>query len=68
MSENKKVIDNLKKFGSEFQIKCISGILGDKTFLERLSDIIDPTSFESDAHQWIVRETVSYFMEYKDCG
>jgi replicative DNA helicase len=66
MSENKKVIDNLKKFGSEFQIKCISGILGDKTFLERLSDIIDPTSFESDAHQWIVRETVSYFMEYKD--
>ena len=65
MSEN-HVIDNLKKFGSEFQIKCISGILSDKSFLERLSDIIDPTSFESDAHQWIVKQTVAYFMQYKD--
>jgi replicative DNA helicase len=60
------VINNLKKFGSEFQVKCISGILSDKTFLERLSDIIDPTSFESDAHQWIVKETLSYFLEYKN--
>jgi replicative DNA helicase len=65
MSEN-HVIDNLKKFGAEFQIKCISGILSDKTFVERLSDIIDPTSFESDAHQWIVKQTVAYFMQYKD--
>jgi len=65
MSEN-HVIDNLKKFGSEFQIKCISGILSDKSFLERLSDIIDPSSFESDAHQWIVKQTVAYFMQYKD--
>jgi replicative DNA helicase len=65
MSEN-HVIDNLKKFGSEFQIKCISGILSDKSFLERLSDIIDPTSFESDAHQWIVKQTVAYFMQNKD--
>jgi len=65
MSEN-HVIDNLKKFGSEFQIKCISGILSDKSFLERLSDIIDPTSFESDGHQWIVKQTVAYFMQYKD--
>jgi len=66
MNENNQVIDNLKKYGSEFQIKCISGILSDKSFLERLSDIIDPTSFESDAHQWIVKETVAYFMRYKD--
>ena len=65
MNDN-HVIDNLKKYGPEFQIKCISGILGDKTFLERLSDIIDPTSFESDAHQWIVKQTVAYFMQYKD--
>ena len=65
MSET-HVIDNLKKFGAEFQIKCISGILSDKSFLERLSDIIDPTSFESDAHQWIVKQTIAYFMQYKD--
>ena len=66
ITKQTQVIDNLKKYGTEFQIKCISGILSDKTFLERLSDIIDPTSFESDAQQWIVRETVAYFMEYKD--
>jgi replicative DNA helicase len=66
MNSNNQVIDNLKKYGLEFQIKCISGILSDKSFLERLSDIIDPTSFESDAHQWIVKETIAYFMQYKD--
>lgn len=64
MSE--KIIDNLKKFGMDFQCKCISGLLSDRTFIERLSDIVEPSSFESDAHQWIVRETVKYFLEFKD--
>ena len=64
MSE--KIIDNLKKFGSDFQCKCISGLVSDKTFIERLSDIIDPSSFENEAHQWIVKEIVKYFLESKD--
>jgi len=63
---NEKIIDNLKKYGMDFQCKCISGLLSDRTFIERLSDIIDPTSFESDAHQWIVKQTLSYFTEFKD--
>jgi replicative DNA helicase len=63
MSE--KIIDTLKKFGATFQCKCIAGLLSDKTFIERLCDIVDPTSFESDAHQWIVKEIVQYFLEYK---
>lgn len=66
MSENKKVIDCLAKFGAEFQIKCLSSILSDKSFLERLSDILDPTSFENESHQWIVKETIEYFFQYKD--
>ena len=64
MSE--KIITTLQKFGLEFQCKCISGLLSDRTFIERLSDIVDYTSFESDAHQWIVKETISYFLEYKN--
>ena len=64
MSE--KIVDNLKKFGSEFQIKCISGLVSDKTFIERISDILEPDSFETDAHKFIVKETISYFLEYKD--
>ena len=64
MSE--KIIDNLKKFGTEFQIKCISGLVSDRTFIERISDILEPECFETDAHKFIVKETVSYFLQYKD--
>ena len=64
MSE--KIVDNLKKFGSEFQIKCISGLVSDKTFIERISDILEPDSFETDAHKFIVKEMISYFLQYKD--
>lgn len=60
------VIDNLKKFGVDFQIKCISGLISDKPFMERISDIVDSSSFEIEAHQWIVTEAVDYFMNYKE--
>lgn len=59
-------IDNLKKFGLEFQIKCISGLISDKPFMERINDIVDPTSFEIEAHQWIIKQALDYFIEYKE--
>lgn len=62
----KQIIDNLKKYGNEFQIKCISSLLSDKSFLERICDIVDFNSFEMDAHQWIVKTIVEYFLKYKD--
>jgi replicative DNA helicase len=62
----KKVIDNLQKFGVEFQLKCIGSLVSDKPFMERISDIVDPTSFEKDEHQWIVKQAVKYYMEYKE--
>jgi len=65
MSE-KYIVDNLKKFGADFQTKCISALVSDKTFIERVSDIIEPGSFETDAHQFIVKETLSYFLGYKE--
>ena len=64
--EQKYIIDNLKKFGLDFQIKCISSLVSDRTFLERIHDIIDVDTFETDAHQWIVKEIISYFNQYKD--
>lgn len=64
--EQKYIIDNLKKFGLDFQIKCISSLVSDRTFLERIHDIIDADTFETDAHQWIVKEIISYFNQYKD--
>jgi len=56
----------LKKFGSEFQVKCISGLVSDRPFIERISDIVEADFFESDAHQWIVKESIKYFNEYRD--
>ena len=61
-----QVIDNLKKFGPEFQLKCISGLISDKPFMERINDIVDPTSFEHDAQQWIVKTSIRYFLQYKE--
>jgi hypothetical protein len=34
--------------------------------MERISDIVDATSFERDDHQWIVKQAVKYYMEYKE--
>jgi len=64
--EEKHIIDNLKKFGLDFQIKCISSLVSDRQFLERIHDIIDVESFETDAHQWIIKEIIFYFNQYKD--
>jgi replicative DNA helicase len=58
--------NNLKKFGSEFQLKCISGLISDKPFMERISDILDYKVFESDANQWIVKTALKYFIQHKE--
>jgi len=60
------IIDNLHKFGLEFQVKIIAGILTDKAFLERVVDIIEVEAFENEAHQWIIKEIISYHAQYKD--
>ena len=59
-------IDNLTKYGAEFQIKCVSSLLSDKSFVERVYEILDPKIFESDANQWIVEQIKDYFVQYKD--
>jgi hypothetical protein len=66
MSEEKHIIDNLKKFGGEFQTKCVASLLSDRAFLERILDILSPDYWESDANKWIVEEITSYFLQYKD--
>lgn len=60
------IIDNLHKFGLEFQVKIITGILTDKSFLERVIDIVDIDAFENEAHRWIVREIIQYYNDYRE--
>ena len=55
--ENKKVIDSLIKYGRDFQLKCISCLISDRSFIERINDIIEVDFFESDANKWILKES-----------
>jgi len=57
--------DNLAKYGAEFQTKCISSLLADRQFLERVFDILDTDFFETDSHKWIVEQIMEYFIQYK---
>lgn len=61
--ENNK--DTLRRFGAEFQAKCIACMLADKSFVERIYDILSPDYFESDSCKWLVDEIMKYFVEYK---
>ena len=57
--------DNLSKFGNSFQSKVISSLLTDEKFLDKLSEVVSPKFFESDANKWIVDEIVDYHEEYR---
>src|ERR1035437_719542 len=59
-------INNLKKFGTTFQSKCLAAMLSDRAFLERIIDIMSPDFWETDAHKWIVKFISTYFPTYRD--
>lgn len=66
MEKDTVIIDNLRRFGVEFQNKCVASLLSDRAFLERILDILSPDYFETDSSKWIVSEIISYFIRYKD--
>ena len=66
MELNQGEVNNLKKFGTAFQSKCLAAMLSDRSFLERIIDIASPEFFETDAHKWIVKFVSSYFPTYRD--
>tara|TARA_B100002003_G_scaffold142308_1_gene131687 strand:- start:348 stop:1709 length:1362 start_codon:yes stop_codon:yes gene_type:complete len=57
--------DTLTKFGSSFQSKIIMSLLSNKEFIQTISDIIEPSIFDSDANKWLVKSIKDYFIEYK---
>ena len=40
MESNQGEVNNLKKFGTPFQAKCLAAMLSDRAFLERIIDIV----------------------------
>jgi len=57
--------DRLSSYGYAFQIKVITALLTDKSFLQQISDIMVPKYFESEANNWIVDIILEYHKEYK---
>lgn len=58
--------DTLKKYGVEFQNKCLTCLLTDRLFLERIFDILDSVYFETSAQKWVVEQIKEYYIQYKD--
>ena len=57
--------DRLSSYGYAFQIKVITALLVDKSFLQQISDIMLASYFESDANSWIIDTILEYHKEYK---
>jgi replicative DNA helicase len=66
MESNPNEVNNLKKFGTAFQAKCLAAMLSDRAFLERVIDIVSPDFFETDSHKWIIKFISIYFPTYRD--
>jgi len=59
--------NKLTDFGHTFQIKSISSLMKNQTFLEQIHDILDEKHYDSDSLKWIVKECKKYFDEYRKC-
>ncbi len=57
--------DTLQYYGNTFQQKVVAALMSDRLFLQQIHDIIDPKYFGTDATQWIVKQIIDYFNEYK---
>lgn len=57
--------DTLQYYGNAFQQKVVAALMTDRNFLQQVHDLIDPKYFGTDATQWIVKETLGYFKDYK---
>lgn len=65
MIEQDEVVDNLTRFGPTFQAKVLASMLTSVDFLRQSLDVLNPKFFETDAGQWIIKNTVKYYSDYK---
>jgi len=59
--------NRLQEFGHTFQIKSISCLITNQTFIEQVHDILDESHYDNEGLKWIVKECKKYFNEYKKC-
>ena len=53
--------ETLTQFGTSFQSKIIASLLRDVKFIQTISDILEPTMFDSDSNKWIVKTIRDYY-------
>ena len=58
--------ETLTQFGSTFQSKVLSSLLSDNQFIGQISDILEPSFFESEPNQFLAKNIMEYFVEYKN--
>lgn len=59
-------MSQLMKYNKTFQGKAIAGLITDKAFLKKIYPILDPTLFELEALQTLVKWVKDYFEKYND--
>lgn len=57
--------DTLQFYGTGFQNKVLAVLIKDRTFLQQIHDIIEPSYFSSESAQWITSTVLKYFTQYK---
>jgi replicative DNA helicase len=57
-------LKSLSQYGPHFQVKVIHSLLKNKKFILNIRDVIIPSYFENQAHQWLVKEALQYFDEF----
>ena len=57
--------DTLTQFGTSFQTKIVASLMSDIKFLQTISDILQPSMFDSDSNKWLITVIRDYYYEYK---
>ncbi len=57
-------LKTLSSYGKGFQLKVLGALLTDRKFLLNVSDLLDTSYFDSDAHKWIVDQILQYYAKY----
>jgi len=58
--------DRLSDYGYSFQIKIVSALLRDSSFLQQVHDILEGSYFENDSIRWLCESVISYHLKYKE--
>ncbi len=57
--------ETLTQFGTSFQSKIIASLLRDIKFIQTISDILNPSMFDSDSNSWLIKSIKDYYIQYK---